>query len=75
MTTTLRESGYEVPTSEANFVWLPLRERSAAFAAHCEQPRVIVRPFSDASGGVRVTIGAPDENDAFLAAAASWDDC
>jgi histidinol-phosphate aminotransferase len=75
VTTTLRESGYEVPTSEANFVWLPLRERSAAFAAHCEQARVIVRPFSDASGGVRVTIGTPDENDAFLAAAASWDDC
>lgn len=74
VTAALREDGYEVPTSQANFVWLPLRERAAAFSAHCEAHRVIVRPFADASGGVRVTIGAPEENDAFLAAAASWSD-
>ena len=74
VTAALRGAGYEVPTSEANFVWLPLRERSAAFAAHCEERKVIVRPFSDSSGGVRVTVGAPEENDAFLAAAESWTD-
>ena len=28
--------------------------------------KVIVRAFPDAAGGVRVTIGSPDENDAFL---------
>jgi histidinol-phosphate aminotransferase len=72
VTQALRQSGYEVPTSEANFIWLPLRERAAEFAAHCEAWRVIVRPFSDSTGGVRVTIGAPDENDQFLAAAQSW---
>jgi histidinol-phosphate/aromatic aminotransferase/cobyric acid decarboxylase-like protein len=33
---------------------------------------VIVRPFADAAGGVRVTIGAPEENDAFLALATSF---
>ena len=38
-----------------------------AFAAACEAEGVIVRPF--AGDGVRVTIGTPDENDAFLAAA------
>ena len=65
--------GYEVPISRANFVWLPLRERSAQFAAHTESHKVIVRAFPDASGGVRVSIGAPDENDAFLAAAASFE--
>ena len=59
--------GYEVPTSQANFVWLPLRDRAAQFAAHCRGPKVIVRAFPDASGGVRVSIGAPEENDAFLA--------
>ena len=64
--------GYEVPVSRANFVWLPLRERSADFAAHAEAHKVIVRAFADATGGVRVTIGAPHENDAFLAAAASF---
>lgn len=68
----LREAGFEVPESQANFVWLPLRERAADFAAHCEASGVIVRPFSDATGGVRVTIGTAEENEKFLAAAASW---
>ena len=72
VTTALRAGGYEVPTSQANFVWLPLKERASDFAAHCEAGKVIVRPFADATGGVRVTIGAPQENDLFLAAAASW---
>ncbi|HEY5879984.1 MAG TPA: aminotransferase class I/II-fold pyridoxal phosphate-dependent enzyme, partial [Nakamurella sp.] len=64
--------GYEVPQSRANFVWLPLRERAGEFAAHCEQHKVIVRAFPDATGGVRVSIGAPHENDAFLAAATAF---
>lgn len=68
----LRDYGYEVPESQANFVWLPIRERAGEFAAHCEAGGVIVRPFGDATGGVRVTIGLPAGNDAFLAAARSW---
>ena len=56
----------DAPESQANFVWLPLGDGSAAFAAACEAERVIVRPFQ--GDGVRVTIGTPDENDAFLAA-------
>ncbi len=56
----------EVPDTQANFVWLPLRERSVEFAAVCERHGVIVRPFPE---GVRVTIGTAEENDAFLAAA------
>ena len=56
----------EVPDTQANFVWLPLRERSFDFAAACERMGVIVRPFPE---GVRVTIGTPEENDQFLAAA------
>jgi len=56
-----------VPASQANFVWLPLGARSAGFAAGCEAGGVIVRPFP--GDGVRVTIGTPTENDAFLAAA------
>jgi histidinol-phosphate aminotransferase len=55
------------PESQANFVWLPLGDGSAPFAAACETEGVIVRPFQ--GDGVRVTIGTPDENDAFLAAA------
>jgi histidinol-phosphate aminotransferase len=57
----------DVPESQSNFVWLPLRDGAAAFAAACEQRGVIVRAF--AGDGVRVTIGTPEENDAFLAAA------
>jgi histidinol-phosphate aminotransferase len=58
----------DVPETQANFVWLPLGDRSAEFGAGCEKRGVIVRPFQ--GDGVRVTIGTPAENDAFLAAAA-----
>jgi histidinol-phosphate aminotransferase len=60
--------GYDVPPTQANFVWLPLGDATAQWAAQCEARRVIVRGFAGA--GARVTIGAPDENDRFLAAAA-----
>lgn len=56
-----------VPPSQANFVWLPLGERTAAFAKACADAGVIVRAFHP--DGVRVTIGTPEENDTFLAAA------
>lgn len=59
--------GFTVPDSQANFVWLPLGDRSAAFDEHCGERLVIVRCF--AGHGVRVSIGDPDENDRFLAAA------
>ncbi len=69
----LRELGYQVPQSQANFVWLAEGTgdgeiTAATFAAGCEQRGIIVRAF--AGSGVRVTIGSPNENDAFLAAAA-----
>jgi histidinol-phosphate aminotransferase len=62
--------GYEVPLSQANFVWLPLGERAMAFNEHSLEQKVIVRAF--AGDGVRVTIGEPAENDAFLAVARSF---
>ncbi len=58
-----------MPASQANFVWLPLGDRALEFGRACEARGVIVRPF--AGDGVRVTIGTPAENDAFLAAAES----
>jgi histidinol-phosphate aminotransferase len=66
----LRSMGYDVPPSQANFVWLPLGEHTSAFNEHCMDHKVIVRAFL--GDGARVTIGDPDENDAFLAAAASF---
>lgn len=72
VTEALRAAGYDFPDSQANFVWLPLRERAAEFSRHCEEHGVIVRGFPDRTGGVRVSIGAPDENDRFLEAAAGF---
>jgi histidinol-phosphate aminotransferase len=59
--------GHDVPASQGNFVWLPLADRTAAFNDHCLDRKVLVRAFP--GDGARVTIGTPDENDVFLAAA------
>jgi histidinol-phosphate aminotransferase len=60
----LREQGWTVPDTEANFVWLRLGGRTMDFAAACEQAGVVVRPF--AGEGVRVTVGETEANDLFL---------
>jgi histidinol-phosphate aminotransferase len=64
---TLVAQGWRVPQSEANFVWLRLGEDTMAFSAACDAAGVSVRPF--AGEGARVSIGSPEENDAFLAVA------
>ena len=66
----LREAGYTVPPSQANFVWLPLPGRAKEFANDSANSRIIVRPYGD--DGVRVTVASPDENDAFLEFAKDW---
>ncbi|MEU3713167.1 histidinol-phosphate transaminase [Streptomyces catenulae] len=63
----LAAQGWEVPPSEANFVWLRLGERTGEFAEACERAGVVVRPF--AGEGVRVTIGESAAMDLFLSAA------
>jgi histidinol-phosphate aminotransferase len=66
LTAGLRERGLVVADSQANFVWLPVGKRTSALAAALEAHAVITRPF--AGEGIRVTVGTPEENDAFLAA-------
>ena len=67
----LRDAGYQFPASQANFVWLPLGpEHTADFVEKAADARILVRPYG--TDGVRVTIGAPTENDAFLAFATDW---
>jgi histidinol-phosphate aminotransferase len=66
----LREAGFALPPSQANFVWLPLGPRTQDFVARAADARIVVRPF--APEGVRVTIGAPEENDALLRFAREW---
>ncbi len=63
----LRAVGYDIPPTQANFVWVPLGDDTAAWSAACEQRKLIVRGF--AGHGARVTISTPEENDKFLAAA------
>jgi histidinol-phosphate aminotransferase len=65
--TAIRKFVPDVPDTQANFVWLPLGERSVDFAKVCESRGVIVRPF--AGEGVRVTVGTPEENDTFVSTA------
>jgi len=66
----LLADGYTVPPTQSNFVWVSLGERTAAFAAHCLEHKVVVRPFHP--DGARVTVTVPEENDALLAAARSF---
>ncbi|GAA4200525.1 histidinol-phosphate transaminase [Actinocatenispora rupis] len=61
----VRELVPGVPETQSNFYWLPIAD-PVGFGKACESRGVIVRPFPE---GVRVTIGTPAENAAFLAAA------
>ena len=68
VTDALRGFGFEVPDlagelhlAAAAGAGRRIRRRTA------RTHKVIVRAFPDAAGGVRVTIGSPEENDAFLA--------
>jgi len=63
VTQILREHGYDVMDSQANFVWLPLGDETVEVHTNLEQLGIICRPF--AGHGIRVTIGTPEENDRF----------
>jgi histidinol-phosphate aminotransferase len=70
VTAALRDAGYTVPPSQANFVWLPLAERTLDFVNSAADNRLLVRPYGQ--DGVRVTVAAPNENDAFIDFAQRW---
>ncbi len=67
---TLRGAGFIVPASQANFIWLPLAQRTLDFVEQAADARIVVRRYGD--DGVRVTVGAPEENDALLHFAQGW---
>jgi histidinol-phosphate aminotransferase len=60
----LREHGWDVPDSQANFVWLALGEGTARFADAATSAGVLVRPF--AGDGVRISVGEPEATDVVL---------
>ena len=64
VTARLRELGYEFPSTYANFVWLPLGERTGEFVDLMNRNALSVRAFG--SEGVRVSIGEVEANDRFL---------
>ena len=71
----LREVGWDVPEaripdSQGNFFWFALGERTADFAAACEEVGIVVRPF--AGEGCRVSVGEPEANDRLVEVAARF---
>ncbi|MDP1877581.1 MAG: histidinol-phosphate transaminase [Actinomycetota bacterium] len=66
----LGSRGLALADSEANFVWLRLGERTADFAARCDEAGLAVRPVP--GEGVRITIGEAQANDRLLAFATQW---
>jgi histidinol-phosphate aminotransferase len=63
----LRRRGLGLPDSQANFWWLAAGEHSATIADELERRGVVTRPLG---GGVRVSVGLPEENELFLEALA-----
>lgn len=66
--------GIDVTPSDANFLWMATRRPAAAVYEALLTRGVLVRGFHAAGGRLanrlRVTVGAPEENDAFLEALA-----
>jgi histidinol-phosphate aminotransferase len=66
----LLAQGWNVPPTEANFVWLRLGPDTQDFAAACAQAGVSIRAFGDE--GARISMGTPEADDAFLAVAGAY---
>ena len=67
--TALRTSGWRVTDSQGNFVWLRTGTDTDRVNAAFIAERILARAFT--GEGLRVTIGTPQQNDRFLAAAAA----
>ena len=65
----LRETGWDVPEAQGNFVWLPAGDRALEVAEAFEAAGLIVRPF--AGDGVRITVGEEESLDRVVDVAAS----
>ncbi len=61
----LVDAGWSMPDAQANFVYLPLGDRTDAVYLELEKRGVVTRPFSNE--GIRVTIGSEEQNTRFLA--------
>ena len=66
----LAAQGWQLPPSEANFVWLRPGDRLGALVEACEAVTLSVRRYAD--DGVRVTIAESEANDRFLDVASAY---
>lgn len=66
----LEKQGWDLPDTDANFVWFPVGERTAELAAACQEVGLTVRPYG--TDGVRATIAEPEANDRLLEVTASF---
>jgi histidinol-phosphate aminotransferase len=66
----LREMGFRVVPTNANFVFFEVSDDAAILAARLQEDGVIVRPLNlwGIPNGIRVTIGTPVQNQHFIAA-------
>jgi histidinol-phosphate aminotransferase len=70
LTESLRELGYDVASTWANFLYCELGEDAAAVAQRLQAEGVIIRPLAPwgAPTAIRITIGTPEQNATFLKA-------
>jgi len=66
----LAEQGWQLPDTQANFVWFPMGPETSDLAAAFDEAGLVVRPYGN--DGVRVTIGEVEANDRLLAVAAAY---
>ncbi len=62
--------GWDIPVTQANFVWMALGEATMAFAQRCDDEGLIVRPFP--GEGCRVSVAETDANDRLIDIAGDW---
>jgi histidinol-phosphate aminotransferase len=70
MKAALRDQGWNLPDSQANYFWLALGAATTDAAALARQNDLLVRAFP--GEGIRVSLGTPAENDRVLAVTKRW---
>ena len=66
----LRMQGWFIPETQANFVWFPLGERSAAFTQAAQEAGLTLRQYGN--DGVRATISETEANDVLIRVAGEF---
>jgi histidinol-phosphate aminotransferase len=68
--TELAAQGWELPDTQANFVWFGVGDATPELTAAFDEAGLVVRPYG--TDGIRVTIGEVAANDRMLQVAAAF---